>query len=311
MEQKKTREKTSPRDFFLHLLSSVTLYMSAIGILTVLFQTVNHFFPDALQNGYYSTRTSFYGPLRFAISMLLVVFPVYMWTVVFLGRTYRKEPEKRDLRIRKWLIYFTLFVSAFIIIGSLISLLNSFLSGGLTTPFVLKVLSVIAVTVAIFSYYILDVRGTTSKSMMRAFGIGSSVAVFIAIITAFFIIGSPKEMRMLRFDEQRVTHLQQMSYWIQDHYSRTGELPESIEEIPSNMRYAPVPRDPETGADYEYKVTGETTYELCATFNRASEQVDQTQPSKALYGVALDFWSHDAGYDCIELEVQKIVEPTR
>jgi hypothetical protein len=62
------------------------------------------------------------------------------------------------LWIRKWLIYFTLFAAALIIIGDLVTLLNRFLEGELTVRFLLKVLAVFFVAGSVFYYYLWDLR---------------------------------------------------------------------------------------------------------------------------------------------------------
>ena len=64
----------------------------------------------------------------------------------------------KALRIRKWLIYLTLFLSALVLIGDLVVLVNGLLQGELTTAFILKVVSVFVVIGGIFLYYLWDVR---------------------------------------------------------------------------------------------------------------------------------------------------------
>ncbi len=150
-------EKTSPKDVFLHLLAIVTLYTSAISFLVLTFQYINILFPDALENGYYAFSGA-RAAIRWSIASLLVVFPVYVITSLHLNRTYKKSVSHRNLRIRKWLVYFTLFAAALIIIGDFVTLINTFLSGELTNRFILKVLSVFFVAGSTFFYYISDLR---------------------------------------------------------------------------------------------------------------------------------------------------------
>ena len=147
-------EKTSPKDVFLQLLSVIALYVSAGSFLTLLFQYVNIFFPDPLA-GYYNAP---YGAIRLAISTLVVVFPTYIWTMWLLNRSYLKVPEKRNLRIRKWLLYLTLFVAGMIMIGDVVTLVYSLLGGDLTVRFILKILSVLFVSGAVFIYYLWDIK---------------------------------------------------------------------------------------------------------------------------------------------------------
>ena len=157
MESIQEKKKVSPKDVFMHLLAIVTLYVSAVTFLVLLFQFIDIAFPDVLSSGYYALQGS-YSMIRFSIATLLVVFPVYGFTMRFLNKSYEANPTKRDLRIRKWLIYFTLFVVALVVIGDLVALINSFLGGEITTRFSLKALSILFVTGSIFFYYFSDIK---------------------------------------------------------------------------------------------------------------------------------------------------------
>lgn len=151
-------EKTSPKDVFLHLLSIVTLYTCAVAFLVLVFQYVNVVFPDPVSpDGYYAASGS-YRAIRWSIASLVVFFPVYLLTMRHLEKSYQKNPSKRGLRIRKWLIYFTLFAAALIILGDLVTLIYRFLEGELTVRFILKVLAVLFVAGSVFGYYFWDVR---------------------------------------------------------------------------------------------------------------------------------------------------------
>lgn len=150
-------EKTSPKDVFLHLLAILTLYASATSFLVLIFQYINVLLPDPLEFGRYAVSSA-YGTIRWAISTLVIVFPVYLLTSRFLNKTYLAEPSKRNLRIRKWLIYFTLFVAALIIIGDLVALINNLLGGELTPRFLFKVLAIFFVAGSVFGYYFWDLR---------------------------------------------------------------------------------------------------------------------------------------------------------
>lgn len=149
--------KVSPKDVFLHLLAIVALYASAVSFIVLIFQYINLALPDALQSGYYDIESA-HSAIRLSISTLIVVFPTYVVVSWILGKGYAIDPQKRNLRIRKWLIYFTLFITGLVAIGDLVTLVYNFLGGDLTSQFVLKILTVLFVTGSIFFYYFIDVR---------------------------------------------------------------------------------------------------------------------------------------------------------
>lgn len=142
----------------MHLLAIVTLYGSAIAFVALLFQYINVLIPDALDpNSFYVRESAFQG-IRWAIASLIVVFPTYVALNWALNKGYAKEPEKRNLRIRKWLTYFTLFAASVIIIGDFVTLIYNLLGGELTTRFLLKIATVFFAAGSIFYYYFWDLK---------------------------------------------------------------------------------------------------------------------------------------------------------
>lgn len=149
---------TGPKDVFLHLLAIITLYVSAGSFIALIFQYINVLIPDLLdRSGYYGLLSS-YSAIRWAISALVIIFPVYVVTSWFLNKSYAASPAKRNLRIRKWLVYFTLFAAALIIIGDLVTLIFNLLGGELTARFLFKVVTVFFVAGSVFYYYFWDLR---------------------------------------------------------------------------------------------------------------------------------------------------------
>lgn len=135
----------------------VALYFSAGSFVTLIFQYINVIFPDLLLSGAYYLRSA-YSAIRWSISSLIVSFPVYIFVSWLLEKEYGRVPEKRNLKVRRWLVYFTLFVAALIIAGDVVVLVYSFLGGELTVRFILKSLTVLAVAGAVFGYYFYDIR---------------------------------------------------------------------------------------------------------------------------------------------------------
>jgi hypothetical protein len=147
---------TSPKDFFLHLLAMIVLYASAISFTTAVFQYINIGIPDPLEQYFYAEGA--YQTIRTALSFLIVMFPVYLLTNWRLHKSYVSDTSKRNIWVRKWLLYFTLFVTALIIIFDLVFLVRSLLEGELTLRFGLKLLTIFFTAGSIFGYYFWDLK---------------------------------------------------------------------------------------------------------------------------------------------------------
>jgi hypothetical protein len=311
MENNIVVKRNTPRDVFLHLLAIVTLYWSAVSFVTLLWQYINYFFPDVL-NRYYSM--GFAGPIRFAVSSLIIVFPVFILVSWYLNKVYAKESQVRESRIRKWLIYLTLFIASLVIIGDLITIINIFLGGEITTRFILKAVSVLLVAGVIFGYYLDDVRRETPTKSAKYFAWSTGIVVLIAIIGAFFIVGSPTTARLIQFDQQKLSDLQGIQYQIVNHWQTKEKLPATLSDLTDNISGYVAPVDPQNQASYEYSIKDSTTltFELCATFNKEGkdEYGKNSYPvSPYVVGGIPENWQHGVGRVCFERTIDKELYP--
>lgn len=313
MEQ--TPARVSPKDVFLHLLAIITLYASAIALNTLLFQYINYWFPETGRDAYYYGE-ALTSTIRYALSVLIVVFPVYFWTSRMLRRMYETEPERVNLGIRKWLSYFTLFLAAGIAIGWLIRVINTFLNGDFTTAFLLKAVAILFTTGSIFYYYRAVTKGEEHKPSVRYYGYFVALVVLASIISAFFVVGSPESRRLMRQDQQRRMDLQNIQYQIGDYFRAKGTLPPQITALNDSFRGFVVPKDPTTGKDYEYRAKDTDTFELCAEFALpwgpdqypGRPGIDIAMPSRGgygYYGPDGETWKHEAGRYCFERTIDK------
>src|SRR3989344_1859795 len=158
-----TLNKNLPRDTFLCLLSIVTLVASAVSFGVLIFQYINVYFPHLL-NDYYFSPSNYHGTIRQALATLIVILPVYVWVSRFLRKDVLNNPEKRELKIRKWLLYFTVFVAALVVIGDLVALINTYLEGELTARFILKALAIFFIAGSVFSYYYFELKESKTKT---------------------------------------------------------------------------------------------------------------------------------------------------
>lgn len=300
--------KSSPKDVFMQLLAIGTLYMSVVGFITLLFQYTNVLFPDPLS---YENYSSVAGPIRWAMASLIIIFPAYLLLSWALHKDFAVHPEKRELRIRKWLVYFTLFVAAITILSDLVTLVYNFLGGELTARFTIKIFVVLAVAVWVFWYYLRDLRDAWSGKALRTIAWTASIVVLLAIIAGFFTAGSPFKARLVRFDERRVNDLQMLQGEIINYWQRKEKLPAALTDLEDPISGFRVSVDPATAAVYEYRTTDTLKFELCATFNLPSASGISAGAAKprAIYEPYGANWDHDAGRACFARTIDPQLYP--
>ncbi len=299
--------KNSPKDFFLHLLAIIALYMSAGSIITLLFQYINVFFPDPLA---YMSYSGISGLIRYAMATLIIIFPVYIFVSKMLNGEYAAMPEKREYKLRKWLVYFTLFVAGITIIIDLVVLIYNFLGGDLTSRFILKILVVLLVAGVIFLYYQKDLKNKLSERQLKVMAYGVSAFILVSIIFGFFTAGSPIKARLYNFDERKISDLQQVQYQIINYWQRKEVLPANLNELTDTISGFKAPVDPQSGNGYEYAVKGKTDFELCATFNLPTNfGIIGKSVSAYPSGIYNENWNHESGKQCFERTIDPALYP--
>ncbi|PIP63014.1 hypothetical protein COW98_00895 [Candidatus Roizmanbacteria bacterium CG22_combo_CG10-13_8_21_14_all_35_9] len=313
MAENSTQTKVSPKHVFLHLFAIVMLYLSTANFITLIFQYINILLPDKLaQIGYYFEGTYRSNLIRFSLSSIIIVFPALIFISWLLNKNYKKDPAVRDMKTRKWLIYFTLFLTGLVIVGDLISIIWNFLGGEITTRFVLKSLSMLFVSSLIFSYYLWDVRREFPKTndKLKYFVWSISALVLAVIITGFFLIGSPQKERIARFDQQRVYNLQSIQSEIVNYWVNKRTLPQNFSVLEDPISGYKVPTDPETNSQYEYIIKGPDSFELCAIFGSASSDSGNLKtPIAVPAGSYNQNWQHGAGITCFERTIDPQLYP--
>jgi hypothetical protein len=295
----KPKPYLSARDAFLYLLLFSTLYITAFNLGALVFQFIDRAFPDAAVQGSVAyTRDA----IRWAISSLIIAFPVFLYLSVIVARSVRQDPIKQRSSIRRWLMYLTVFLAASILIGDFITLVYNALGGELTPRFVLKVLAIATIAGTIFGYYLSDLKLEDTKPAVEGVGRNRALASVVAVVAAvaaggLFLAGAPSDERARRLDARRVEDLQRISASTNVYFHRHGRLPSSVEELSREGGSNVDVGEPSKGP-YEYRVRGERAYELCATFQRDSAE-RRPRPQS-------DFWSHGPGRNCFQLEVKKV-----
>ena len=297
------------RDAFLYLTAFAAMYAAAIAGLSLLFGLLNLALPDAaLEAGGGSDRWRLTA-MRWQVATLLVAFPAFLVTSRLLLREMRAQQERAWSAVRRWLTYLTLFVAAVALGADFVTLLYYFLEGDVSLRFVLKVAAVALVAGLAFTYYLRTVRmPARSLGGSRMHGAYAGVAAGLAVATlawGLWAVGSPQGERRRKLDERRLEQLRSIEGAIDrivrgPHDERPAEgpapmrrpLPATLEEVRAEaLPDRPAITDPATAEPYVYRVTGEATYELCATFDRARDEDDDVR------------WNHPAGAHCFAIDV--------
>jgi len=289
-----TQTKTSAKDFFINLGAIVALGFFVGNLINLLFTVINRAYPLTTGSYYYGSSS-----ISFPVAALIIFFPVFILLMWLLERGYSKEPEKRNLGIRKWLTYITLFLAGLAVAGDLVTVLYYFIDGrDITTGFILKALSILVISISIFFYYISDVIGKLNGTSRKVWTGVAFVIILSSIVWGFSVLGSPRTQQLLKYDEQKVYDLQYINGQVQNFYANKKVLPNTMEDMMSSGDYYISQVDPQTKKPYEYKKTGDLSYELCAVFNKPSS----VESGRQGYTTPVTFssWQHKEGEYCFK-----------
>jgi hypothetical protein len=191
-------------------------------------------------------------------------------------------------------------------IGWLIGTINSFLSGDLSTRFLLKSLTSILIAAAVFTFYFYDIKRkevqNKKDNIVRIYFYSALVIVLATFIVSMFIVESPSETRNRRFDDMVLQNFMSIDSAINQYYLDKKKLPDNLDELKSDYPYITdeTLQDKATGVKFDYKIIENNKYELCATFLTSNKDIKDID----IYSYK-DQWPHDAGYQCLS---QKVIQ---
>ncbi len=297
--------KTTGKDFFLHLALIVSLY-SAVGfLLNLLFSIIDTAYPVVAQYSYFGSSS-----ISFPVAALIILTPVFLLTAFWIGKSELLDPSRKEVWVKKWSSYLTLFISGTIIVGDSITVLYQFLDGqALTTSFILKVLAIFVVLGAVFGYFWSNMNGALSTTARNVWRYGSILLVLTSIILGFVIIGSPRTQRLMRYDEQKVSDLINIQSQVINYWQSKGSLPQTMNDMKDSLTYDSFSMtDVQTQAPYEYTVTGPATFKLCAMFN-LDYKVGNYNSSVYPTTQKNENWMYKAGHSCFERTIDPQLYP--
>ncbi len=285
------------REAFLYIVFFALLGVFAVQLGALAFAFVDAQFVDPLDNapGAYAVSR-----LRWSIASLIVGYPVFVALGWRLNAARRKDPERRVSRVRAWLTYVTLIFAALILIGDLVAVVHSFLSGELRSRFLAKAFIVGVISAGVLLNFTRDAERQTANVdwVGRALAIAASVVTVALVLWALFLVDTPGAARARTADLQRLEDMQALARRVDCHRTYFGETPESLAAMETALQNrtgrAPAapgcagetPRDPATDAPYRYERGAGDGFQLCAVFARGWPEGDESrQPTPTYYPV--------------------------
>ncbi|MDA3802778.1 MAG: DUF5671 domain-containing protein [Patescibacteria group bacterium] len=290
---------------FLYLLSLISLIFLGISVGIIVFGIIDLSVFDPLSRSYYRNTDSF----KFAISAILISAPVYFLSLRQILKGLKKKELDYDSQIRRWLTYLIILISAVIILGVFVAIINSFLSGGLSTKFILKSITVFIISALVFSYYFYDIKqdeekkGKGKNKTRTFFLLISLIVILSAFISSWFYIESPRETRMRNLDNSIVNNITSLESLVNNYYQENGELPKELTDIKDLNYYdEDIFINPETREEIEFNILSENEFEFCTEFMLASDKDIKGRPIEIRNNYN-NRVVHESGYDCIEGEL--------
>ncbi|TRZ78681.1 hypothetical protein D4R87_00085 [bacterium] len=297
------KQNNSAKFAFLYMISLVALGFVAYSAGAIIFQIINKYIPNPVNTlkTYYDCFDS--GVLRFSIAAIIVATPIYFIATRKINRELFMGNLDKESQIRKWLTYLIMFISSVIIIGWLIAVIYQFLDGEITARFILKAITVLAVSGTVLSYYWYDIKREITfgerNTVIRIYSWMSFMVIIAILIVGIFFVESPQEMRDKKYDQATLEILSSIDGAVNTYYKNNDTLPEDMQELldASTIMSETSMQNKIEVNDITYSKTSGTKYELCAIF-ATSNQEDTNCYSYTYY---LDNeWKHDIGHQCIE-----------
>ncbi len=330
--------KMSPKFFFLSLGVIISLITSVTAFLNLAFATLDFKFPDVLNSTYQYGYNSFnFDATRSYIAILIIFLPICMVLMYYYKRVVRAGLGKTEEIIRKWSSYLIVFLAIVVAAIDLVTLVQYFVGGEITTRFILKVLATLVAAKWSGLYFYFDLHESKWKKITeRVVPWGTAILSVGLIVLSFMVIGTPNEQRTWRLDDRRVNDLTSLQSQVISYWQQKEKLPATLTDLTNPTSYYAIPVDPEfeKGLTYEYTVTGKLSFELCATFSAKMPKGWQeysgggvmpmyetrtdvaTSPVSYPYpgGTMGQSWDHEAGRTCftrtIDTDVYKPYKPS-
>lgn len=130
-------------------------------------------------------------------------------------------------------------------------------------------------------------HSTWGSRLLWAAGIVTALAVGAGV----WVIDSPAQQRLQRFDESRLQDLRMLDSAARSYHQVHDQLPADLAALAAQPGAALNLSDPQNGPDYRYRRLDDSHFELCAQFATASNV-------GLRHGTVFNEWNHPAGEHC-------------
>lgn len=277
----------NPKYAFYYLLSLASLIFVAVSLAIITFKIIDESVFDALN--YYNFGSN-QSALRFGISALLISSPIFFLCLNFINKGLKKGEIEKDSALRNWLTHFILAVSAVVILGSLVGIINDFLSGEMTLKSVLQLLTVIIISALVFSYYLYDIRRqkiSKKDKVMKIFFFSSLILIIAVFVSSWFFVEPPKLARERKVDNLLLNNIYSVESYINNYYDQNKKLPDNFIELRQGLGINFDDKsffDPITGEEIQYNKLEDLKFELCANFRTDSYESEKNRSYPVYYG---------------------------
>ena len=297
--------KLSPKFFFISVGVLIALATTLASFLSLVFDMLNSVLPDTLSPSGYASYD--YASMRTSVAILVIMFPVFLVLSYVWSKVVANGLSSKDSTIKKWMLYLILFFLSLMAVIDLVTLVQYFISGEITTRFILKVLVIVVTVFVAGLYYVRRLSDTKLGSREQwGFRIVASVLVGLAIVLSFVVMGSPSTQRKLRFDEQRISDLESIQSQLGMYWQQKQTLPATLADLNNPMSGFVLPADPDTHALYSYTKVDTKNFQLCAVFGLASP--DYLSLKTGAVGID-QAWPHGAGNTCFSRTIDPAMYP--
>ena len=306
------------RDGFIYLLSYATLLIFSLSLNFLLKAITNKYLVDAVDNYRFIENDS---TIIGFLAALIIAFPVFLYVNVMANKMLGKGTMRSNTGVRNWLIYLTLVVVILIIIWQIILIFISFLEGTLVLKSIIHILITLIISFGVLWYQYWHLKFFNGENIkinttFKALEWLVVVIITASVIFSFFIIDNPSVRRAKRLDQIRIERLSSINNAIYDFYGPENDvyghqrLPKDLDELVSTTRFF-IPQDDLNDPDvsrgqFEYIITGNKTYQLCATFDTDYNETIKDRPSPELFqewGRENTTFYHPIGRHCFDLSI--------